>query len=218
MGEAAEPTSMVSWLAQQSDVLESQIKRALVAYTDAHPVGAWLKSIVGIGPVIASGLLAHIDIERAQTAGAIWRLAGLDPTQKWEKGQKRPWNAALKTLTWHAGESFVKTSGKEDAFYGKYYAKRKEYRVAKNIAGDYAEHAAKIVKECPTHAQVATYKEGRLPDGHIHAQAKRDAVKLFLSHLHGYWYELHFGKKPPLPYPIQFLGHVHYIPYPGEVE
>lgn len=90
--EGGEPCLVVSWLAAQSNTLESQIKRALDKYTDAHPVGEWLKSIYGIGPVIAAGLLAHIDIEKAPTAGHIWSYAGLNPKAKWEKGEKiREW-------------------------------------------------------------------------------------------------------------------------------
>lgn len=78
-----EPNAVIGWLAQQSTTLENQIKRALGVYTDNHPVGGWMKSIYGIGPVIAAGLLAHIDIEQAPTAGHIWRFAGLDPNVKW---------------------------------------------------------------------------------------------------------------------------------------
>jgi hypothetical protein len=43
-------------------------------------------------------LLARIDIVKAPTAGHIWRYAGLDPTVRWNKGEKRPWNAGLKVL------------------------------------------------------------------------------------------------------------------------
>lgn len=83
MDESEEPVAVIGWLAEQSQTLEKQIQRALDAYTDAHPIGAWLKGIVGIGPVIAAGLLAHIDIHKAPTVGHIWRIAGLDPTVKW---------------------------------------------------------------------------------------------------------------------------------------
>lgn len=83
LGESTEPNSVLSWLTDQSSVLEQQIKRALDKYTQAHPMGEWLRGIKGIGPVIAAGLLAHIDIEKAPTAGHIWRYAGMDPTQRW---------------------------------------------------------------------------------------------------------------------------------------
>src|SRR5215831_9669019 len=53
------------------------------------PLAQWLQAQRGIGPVISAGLLAHIDIELAPTVGHIWRFAGLDPSMKWEKGEKR---------------------------------------------------------------------------------------------------------------------------------
>ena len=86
----------------------------------------------------------------------------------------------------------------------------KEYEIKRNDAGgnkEAAEKGAKRVREV-TEAH-KSYVEGKLPKGHIHARAKRYAVKLFLSHLHGFWYQHHFGVEPPLPYPIAHLGHVH---------
>lgn len=82
--QSGEPHSVLAWVAANSATLEGQIKRALDAYSDAHRVGRWSKSIVGIGPVIAAGLLAHIDITKAPTVGHIWRFAGLDPTVRWQ--------------------------------------------------------------------------------------------------------------------------------------
>ena len=46
------------WLEGQDGILEQQIRRALLKYAEADPVGAWSMTIVGIGPVIAAGLLA----------------------------------------------------------------------------------------------------------------------------------------------------------------
>jgi len=45
--------------------------------------GAWLLGQKGIGPILAAGMLAYIDITRAPVAGHIWRFAGLDPTAIW---------------------------------------------------------------------------------------------------------------------------------------
>lgn len=129
LGEAEEPHSVISWLADQSGSLEKNIALALDVYSDSHPTGRWARSIHGIGPIIAAGLLAHIKLdpwrcrnvdakkackedepcsalcgcEVVETVGKVWRFAGLDPTVKWEKGKKRPWNAALKVLCWKAG-------------------------------------------------------------------------------------------------------------------
>jgi transposase len=71
--------------------VEREIRKALDLYSDEHVPGVWAKSIIGIGPVIAAGLLAHIEIERAPTVGHIWAFAGLDPTRKWgRKGRNGP--------------------------------------------------------------------------------------------------------------------------------
>lgn len=215
LGRANEPCDVLAWLQQQSETLEHQVARALDAYSAADPVGAWSRSVLGIGPVIAAGLLAHIDIEKAPTAGHIWRFAGLDPTQKWGKGQKRPWNASLKTLCWKIGESFVKVSGKEDSFYGKVYRERKALEEARNERREYADQAADTLANKKIGRDTEAYKhyrEGKLPPARIHARAKRYAVKLFLSHWHEVAYKERYGVAPPLPYPIAQGGHAHVIP------
>lgn len=211
---SGEPHLILNWLELQSTTLEDQVKKALDKYTSEHPIGQWLRGVTGIGPVIAAGLLAHIDIEKAPTAGHIWRYAGLDPTKKWEKGQKRPWNATLKVLCYKAGESFVKVQNNENDVYGKLYKTRKDIETAKNEAGEYAAQAAAILASKRIGADTEAYKAysaGKLPKAHIHARARRWAVKLFLSHLHAEMYRAHFGKEPPAPFAIAILGHAHMI-------
>lgn len=80
---AVEPHEIVDWVAHQTQRLEDEIKKALGSYASSKLLGRWAQEIVGIGPVIAAGLLAHIDITKAPAAGHIWRFAGLDPTVKW---------------------------------------------------------------------------------------------------------------------------------------
>ena len=215
LDESMEPNAVIGWLASQSKGLEEQIKKALDSYTESHVMGAWMRQIVGIGPVISAGLLAHIDIEKAPTVGHIWRYAGLDPTSKWEKGQKRPWNAGLKTLCWKAGQSFMKFSGRDDCYYGHIYRERKNFEIARNERGDNKELAEQLKEKVGKNTEAYKhFSNGLLPPGQIDARARRYAVKLFLSHLHGAWYETHFGTKPPLPYPIAHMGHAHFIPSP----
>jgi hypothetical protein len=210
----SEPANVVEWLARQSQTLEQQIKRALDTYSATDPVGEWSRGIIGIGPVIAAGLLAHIDITKAPTVGHIWRYAGLDPTVEWGKGQKRPWNAQLKTLCWKIGESFVKVSGNPDSFYGEVYKKRKEWELQRNEEGLYADQAAKMLAKFKIGTDTTArkfYEAGKLPPGHIHARAKRYAVKLFLSQWHEVAYRQHYGTEPPKPYAIDILKHAHHI-------
>ena len=217
MSDSTEPCDVLMWLADQSRALENQVKRALDAYSGAHPVGHWARAQSGIGPVIAAGLLAHIDIHKAPTAGHIWNFAGLNPGLEWNKGEKRPWNADLKTLCWKVGESFVKVSGKPDAFYGQVYVERKQLEIRRNENMEFADQAADVLKKKRIGKDTKAYKsysKGKLPDAHIHARAKRFAVKLFLSHLHHVWHVHEFDTEPPVPYAIAHLGHAHYIKPP----
>lgn len=214
---ANEPHAVISWLAEQSRALENTIKGVLGVYAAGRPAGRWAQSITGIGPVISAGLLAHIDITEAPTVGHIWRYAGLDPTQSWNKGEKRPWNASLKTLCWKIGESFVKVSNNDRDIYGHVYVERKEQEIAKNEAGEFAEQAAAKLAKFKIGKDTDAYKAysiGKLPPAHIHARAKRYAVKLFLSHFHEAMYREACGKRPPLPYIIEHGGHTHFIAMP----
>lgn len=216
------PLAIVDWVASYNLALENRIRSLLHAYADGNPVGRWSLSIHGIGPVISAGLLAHIDIEKAPTVGHIWRFAGYDPTSKWEKGQKRPWNARLKVICWHIGECIVRASGSEKDVYGKLWRARREYEDRKSVAGDYAERAAvelARVRRTPlAAASKAKLEAGQLTDGHLHARAKRFTVKIVLSHWHHVAYEVRYGVPPPLPYILSspdYPEHVHFLSPPN---
>jgi hypothetical protein len=208
-----EPHAVLQWFFDQNVTLEGQIKRALDSYSDASKIGLWMKGVYGIGPVIAAGLLAHIEIDDSTpTVGHIWRFAGLDPTVKWEKGQKRPWNTQLKTLCWHIGQSFMKFSGRDECRYGKFYLARKKFEVERNDSGENAELAKTLLPKF--NKSTDAYKHllgGKLPPAQIDGRARRWAVKLFLSHMHAQWFRLELGKEPPKPYAITQLGHGHMI-------
>lgn len=137
--KTAPKNELLSWVSKNFQVFENNIKSALNTFTLEYRVGEWCQSICGIGPVITAGLLAHIDITKAATYGGIWRYAGLDATQSWETGQKRPWNSRLKTLcVFKLGESFVKVQNRENDYYGKIFVRRKARENEKNLNGDYS--------------------------------------------------------------------------------
>lgn len=217
--EASEPGAIARWALDNSSTLENNIRKVLDIYSTTSVVGSWSRSICGIGPVIAAGLLAHIDIGQAPTVGHIWRFAGLDPTlPRMTKGEKRPWNARLKVVTWKAGESFVKTSNNPRDIYGHIYAERKAYEQGKNEAGEYGEQAASQLQQFKYGKDTEAYgwySQGKLPPAHIHARAKRYAVKVFLSHWHHVAYESTNGTPPPKPYILTQPGHVHFLAPPN---
>lgn len=211
----------LSFFYGQFETLEAQIQRALGAYAASHRPGRWAQSICGIGPVISAGLLANINIEKAPHAGNIWKFAGIasPSVDVWEKGQKRPWNAQLKTLVvFKLGESFVKVQSRANDIYGGIFAERKALYTKKNEAGEFRAEAERILSVKKIGKDTDAYKaysEGRLPKAHIHARARRFAVKLFLSHLHEVMYEDRYGVKPARPYIIDIGGHADYIPVPN---
>lgn len=226
--ESEEPHGVISWLSDQSANLEMQIRGALDRYSGAHPVGRWMRSIKGIGPVISAGYLSGINmtLPRMQTAGAVWAHCGVSPGKDRRiAGVKlsdpvHGYNMRMKRLTWIVGQSFKRLSPDDpEAFYRHIYDKRKAYETAKNEKGDYAEQAAavlkakKIDKKTPTYA---TYASGKLPAAHIDARACRYTAKIFLSHLHHVWWcHLHPGEQPPKPWIMAHGGHTKYIPAPN---
>ena len=130
---------------------------------------------------------------------------------------KRPWNADLKTLCWKIGESFVKFKNHPSDVYGKMYDSRKAYEHQKNEAGEYAQRAAYKLERTNIRVREVRdiYEAGRLPDGHIHASAKRWVVKLFLAHYHHVAYESYYDQEPPKPYILDRGDHAHYIAPPN---
>lgn len=216
--EADRPSLVVDFFGDNIGSLERQMVSVLDKFSTSTQVGTWSRDQKGIGPVIAAGFMAHIDIEKAPTVGHIWRFAGLDPTVKWEKGHKRPWNADLKVLCWKAGDSFVKLQRFEDAFYSQMYAERKAFEIERDLKGGNAETAAKTLleKKFKDKATKEIYESGHLPPGRLDLRARRWAVKLFLSHWHHVAYVERYNELPPKPYILtQDAGHAHYIAPPG---
>lgn len=222
LSASEQPCLLLKWLEDQTRSLESRIKLALDIWTDNHPVGVWCKSIYGIGPIITAGLLAHINLKKAAVrdgvartplASDLWSYAGL-ANKEWLPKTKRPWNAELKTLCYKAGECFVKFSNNPKCFYGHLYRQRKDLETARNERGEFAEQAKlklekfKIGKNTDAYA---AYSIGKLPPAHIHARARRYAVKIFLAHFYMRLFEHEFGKPAPAPYAISILGHGHMI-------
>lgn len=216
--EAGEPHSVVAWTFGTAQTIERNLKSVLGIYAEQHVPGRWAMSIRGIGPIIASGLLAHVDPEICNTVGKLWRFAGLDPTAEWKKGQKRPHNARLKVICWHIGESFVKQQNSPDDIYGKLYVQRKAYETARNDGVQLADQARIKLEKFEIGKDTEAYKwyiKGMLPPAHIHARAKRWVVKLFLAHYQHVAYEDRFGSPPPKPYILTQPGHNDFIAPPN---
>ena len=210
-GKDAHP--LVDYVVDQLLALEKDIQRMMAVATDAHVPSRWCKSFIGVGPVLAAGLLAHIDIKIARTPSAVWRFAGYDPTTTWEKGQRRPWNARLKVLCFKVGDSFKKFSNHRHAsIYAQLYRERKALEVARTEGGLHREVAEKMLASRrwkPDTVAAQAYRQGRLPPGQLDARARRYAVKIFLEHFWRVMYEVEFGKPAMLPYIVEYDPETH---------
>ncbi len=83
--ENASPNEALLAIFDQQSVVENQARLALDHWTREHIPSQWARGVRGIGPVLAAGLRAHIDMGIARTAGQIFRFAGLDPSIRWDK-------------------------------------------------------------------------------------------------------------------------------------
>jgi len=81
--DQGEPNQMLQWAFDNFKITENGVRSALLVYAQSKVVGDWMLSIHGIGPVLAAGFLAHIDIKKAPTVGHIWSFAGLNPGVQW---------------------------------------------------------------------------------------------------------------------------------------
>jgi len=88
--ELGEPCVAVAALANYYRVVEDAAKKWLDDFGKVDPVAKWARTIYGVGPIIATGLAAHIDPARMPNYGALWTYAGLAKA-KWlgnEKGKE----------------------------------------------------------------------------------------------------------------------------------
>lgn len=80
---SGEPNTLMATYRHHYEVVEGRTQGLLRAWAGRDPLSSWAMRVVGIGPVIAAGLAAHIDMSRASSPSAVWRFAGLDPTSFW---------------------------------------------------------------------------------------------------------------------------------------
>ena len=176
-----------------------------VAYLiQGHPAYHWFSQIKGIGKENIGKVIAPIDIERADTISSLWKFAGFSvedgaAPKRVRGGGKLSFNSQLRSMCWRLGSSLLRAKGK---FYD-YYLKEKDKYYQK-----YENSGVRIVP-----ATSLPKKEGKryepqdmIAAGHIHNQALRKTIKLFLACLWLVWREAE-GLPLTNPYAIDILKH-----------
>lgn len=126
---------------------------------------------------------------------------------------KPPYNKDLKSLCYLIGESFCKNQNR-GSLYGEIFKERKALETLRNENGEFADQAAKLLKEKNYSKDTDTYKyliQGKLSPGHIVARARRYATKIFLTHFFEATHISERGTTPPSLYVIEHMGHKDYI-------
>ena len=69
---------LLDWLLSNMIQMEEEIKKAIASYVHNHPVGRWLEQVMGIGPILAGGLLCYFDVHKAPSVSHFYSYAGLN--------------------------------------------------------------------------------------------------------------------------------------------
>lgn len=132
-----------------------------------HPAMPWLGRVKGIGPTLATKMLALIgDVSTFTTVSKLWRFAGYavidGHRERPVKGEKLHYCAPLKTTMYLVAGSFLKAKSP----YEQLYRNARERYAARELAKPKAE---------------------QWPDGRQHLTAIRVMNKVFLQHLWLTW-------------------------------
>lgn len=175
----------------------------------SHPAYPWFSRVKGVGRENIGKVLGLVDINKANTVSALWQFAGYGVAdgkalKRIKGGGKLSYNSQLRTMCWRLATSLMKGSGK---FYDYYSTEKEKYQQK------YAREGKKIVpaSKLPKNKEGKFYEpEGVISEGHVHNQALRKMIKLFLACLWHAWREAE-GLPTRVPYPAEYLGHTHII-------
>jgi hypothetical protein len=143
--------------------MEKDKEKEIKSFFKENPMAIhkWLVSIKGISDILASRLIALIDIDKTPMVSSLWSYAGYKPTDRKAKGKKANWNQELKMVCYQVSDSFVKH-------------RTPKYR---------AIYDAEKEKQIP----ICKLLDKKGWKGHADMRARRKAVKEFLKDLFVEW-------------------------------
>ncbi|MBA7706712.1 hypothetical protein ES703_115569 [subsurface metagenome] len=188
--------------------LEDYVDGRVAQLIKSHPAYPWFSKVKGIGKENIGKVVALIDIERADHISSLWKFAGFSvedgiAPKRVKGGGKLEYNSRLRSMCWRLNSSLLRAKGK---FYNYYLKEKDKY---------YLRYESQGVKVVPTTS--LPKKDGKryepkamISEGHVHNQAMRKMIKLFLACLWLTWREAE-GLPVTKPYAIDQLGHNSYI-------
>ena len=200
----SETDELLAWL----QVVEAYADGRVAALLKSHPAYPWFSRVKGIGRENIGKVIGLVDIQKADTVSSLWKFAGFAVTNgkapKREKGGgKLDYNSQLRTMCWRLATSLLKSGG---CFYDYYLREKEKYLLRYRAQGMKIIPAAQL----PTRDGKRYEPEGVISEGHVHNQALRKMIKLFLASLWKVWREAE-GLNVRNPYVIEKLGHEGFI-------
>lgn len=171
------------------------VEKRLVELVRKLPIAAWVESTHGLGWLGVAGIVGESgDLGGYANPAKLWKRMGLAVMPDGDRQRivagdaaiEHGYNPARRSVMWTIGDVIVKVGGP----YRLIYDARKVYESEKNERGEYAERAARMLKQ-KTFAKNTNahkcYSEGKLPPLHLHNSAKRYMEKRLLRDLWRAW-------------------------------
>jgi len=174
----------------------------------SHPAYEWFSRVKGVGRENIGKVVSPVDIERAGTISALWKFSGFGvkygkAPRREKGGGKLEYNSHLRSMCWRLANSLMRAKG---CFYDYYVAQKDRYAESYQARGIKIIPAAKLPKKDGKQYE----PEDMISEGHVHNQALRKMIKLFLSCLWLTWREAE-GLPISKPYAIDQLKHESFI-------
>ncbi|MFA6279066.1 MAG: hypothetical protein WC638_03215 [Candidatus Paceibacterota bacterium] len=188
--------------------LEDYADGRVAALIQGHPAYHWFSRVKGVGRENIGKVIGLIDINKANSVSALWQFAGYGVVdgkapKRVKGGGTLSYNSQLRTMCWRLGGSLMKSSG---CFYDFYAEEKAKYLQRYEHRGIKIVPASKLPKQ-----NGKCYEpEDIISEGHVHNQALRKMIKLFLACLWLVWREAE-GLPTRAPYSAEYLGHTHII-------
>jgi hypothetical protein len=130
--------------------------------------------VVGVGPVTVAGLIAYVDLEKANSASSLWSYVGLHKAsrERYTKGEAGGGNKTLRTMLWNMVNSMMKNKGCP-------------YRIVYDRTKTRLEASEKMVMTRNTQGKEVESMWKDTKPSHRHGAALRAMMKHFLA---DYWF------------------------------
>lgn len=187
--------------------IESFLDGRVASNLTTHPAYDWFSKVKGIGKENIGKVIGLIDIEKCNTISALWKFAGFSvengQAPKRTKGDKLHYNSILRSMCWRLGNSLLRA---KTEFYEYYLSQKDRYYQTYQNRGISIVPATALPKKNGKRYE----PENLIAQGHVHNQARRKMIKLFLACLWLVWREAE-GLPVTTPYAIGILGHDSFI-------